>query len=47
MEAVNICSSTPEYITEDWQAIQSSVNPAKSPLKSDDTETNASNDKKR
>ncbi|XP_025418801.1 uncharacterized protein LOC112689348 isoform X3 [Sipha flava] len=40
-------SSTPEYIAEDWQAIQSSVTPKVSSPKTDDAEVNVDHIKRR
>lgn len=49
-EAMNKSSSTPEYITEDWQAIQSSATTAtlnSSPSQIVDGVTNITNNKRR
>lgn len=46
-EAMNKSSSTPEYVTEDWQAIQSSASSNTSPSQVGGGVTNDTNNTKR
>lgn len=46
-ESMNTSSSTPEYVTEDWQAIQSSTTSNSSPSQTDDGVTNIKTIKRR